>query len=50
VGTTGTLAYSATGVDGSWSVSNASSLDLYSIAPGNVFIAVGAAGANVSGK
>lgn len=50
VGTTGTLAYSTTGLDGSWSVANATSLDLHSIAPGNIFIAVGAAGTNVSGK
>lgn len=49
-GTVGTLAYSATGADGSWSVGNAGSIDLYSIVPGAVFIAVGAAGANVSGK
>ena len=50
VGTTGTIASSTTGADGSWSVSNATSLDLYSIVPGNVFIAVGAAGTNVSAK
>jgi hypothetical protein len=50
VGTAGTLAYSTTGADGSWSVGNAGSIDLYSIVPANVFIAVGAAGANVSGK
>jgi hypothetical protein len=49
-GTVGTLAYSATGADGSWSVGNAGSIDLYSIVPGAVFIAVGAAGANISGK
>jgi hypothetical protein len=50
VGTVGTLAYSSSGADGSWSVANAGSMDLYSIVPGDVFIAVGAAGANVSGK
>jgi len=50
VGTAGTLAYSSSGADGSWSVANAGSIDLYSIAPGDVFIAVGAAGSNVSGK
>lgn len=50
VGTTGTLAYSTTGADGSWAVSNAGSIELNSIAPGQVFIAVGAAGTNVSGK
>jgi hypothetical protein len=50
VGTAGTIAYSTTGEDGSWSVGNSGSIDLYSIVPGNVFIAVGAAGSNVSGK
>ena len=50
VGTTGTLAYSTTGIDGSWAISNAGVIDLNSIAPNLVFIAVGAAGANVSGK
>ena len=50
VGTAGTLAYSSSGADGSWSVANAGSIDLYSIVPGDVFIAVGAAGSNVSGK
>jgi photosystem II stability/assembly factor-like uncharacterized protein len=49
-GTAGTLAYSTAGTDGSWSVGNAGSIDLYAIAPADVFIAVGAAGANVSGK
>jgi len=50
VGTVGTLLYSTSGADGSWSASNAGSLDLYDISPADVFIAVGAAGANVSGK
>lgn len=50
VGTVGTLAYSNSGADGSWSVDNAGSMDLYSVVPGDVFIAVGAGGANVSGK
>jgi hypothetical protein len=50
VGTAGTQAYSTTGTDGSWSVGNTGSIDLNSIAPGDVFIAVGAAGTNVSGK
>lgn len=50
VGTAGTVAYSTSGADGSWSAANAGSVDLYSIVPSNVFIAVGAAGANVSGK
>jgi hypothetical protein len=50
VGTAGTVVYSSSGTDGSWSVGNAGSIDLYSIVPGDVFIAVGAAGSNVSGK
>ncbi len=50
VGTAGTLAYSATGADNSWLTANAGSVDLNSIAPNLVFIATGAAGANVSGK
>ena len=50
VGTAGTLLYSATGAAGSWAAGNAGSVDLYSIAPADVYIAVGAAGANVSGK
>jgi hypothetical protein len=50
VGTAGTQAYSSTGTDGSWSVGNTGSIDLNSIAPGDVTIAVGAAGTNVSGK
>lgn len=50
VGTAGTLAYSSTGDEGSWAISSAASIDLYGIAPNSVFIATGAAGANVSGK
>jgi len=50
VGTSGTLAYSLTGADGTWSTANAGSVDLYGLAPAGVFIAVGAAGANISGK
>ena len=50
VGTTGTVAYSATGEDGSWAVSSAGSIDLNSLAPNLVYIAVGDAGANVSVK
>lgn len=50
VGTAGTLAYSASGADGSWAISNAGSVDLNSIASNLVFIATGVAGANVSGK
>ena len=50
VGTAGTLAYSTTGADGSWSVGNSGVIDLYGIVPADVFIAVGAAGTNISGK
>lgn len=50
VGTTGTLAYSLTGANNSWAVSNAGVIELNSIASNDVFIATGAAGANVSGK
>lgn len=50
VGTAGMLAYSTTGVGGSWTTSNAGSADLNSLAPNQVLIAVGSAGANVSGK
>ena len=49
-GTSGTLAYSLTGADGTWHAGNAGSVDLYGLAPAGVFIAVGAAGANVSGE
>jgi len=50
VGTTGTLAYSETGLDESWLTSSAGVIDLNSLASNQVFIAVGAAGTNVSGK
>ena len=50
VGTTGVLAYSSTGADGSWATSNAGSIELKSISPNQLYIATGAAGANVSGK
>lgn len=52
VGTSGVNAYSSTGTDGSWlsSTTNAGSSDLNAIAPNLLYIAVGAAGANVSGK
>ena len=50
VGTTGTILYSTTGADGSWSTANAGTNDLNSIVPNTAFIAVGAAGANVSAK
>ncbi len=50
VGTNGSVAYSASGTDGSWALANEGSIDLNSIARNRVFIAVGAAGANISGK
>ncbi len=52
VGTSSVNAYSSTGADGSWlsSTTNAGSIDLNAIAPNLLYIAVGAAGANVSGK
>lgn len=50
VGTAGTVLYSTTGVNGSWTAAHAGTIDLYSIAPSAVYIAVGAAGANVSAK
>ena len=50
VGTAGMLAYSSTGLDGSWATSNAGSIDLNAIYPNLVFIATGVAGANASGK
>ena len=56
VGTSGVNAYSDTGADGSWlfSVTNAGSIDLNAIAPSlpptPLYIAIGAAGTNVSGK
>lgn len=50
VGTTGTIAYSTTGADGSWTTANAGSVDLHAIVAADVFIAVGPAGTNVSGK
>lgn len=50
VGTSGRLAFSVTGKDGSWGIYNAGAIDLNSIAPGQVFIAVGDGGTVVSGK
>lgn len=50
VGAAGTAAYSTTGAEGSWTVGNAGSSDLFGIAPGGVLMAVGVSGANVSGK
>jgi len=49
-GTTGTIVYSTTGLATSWSASNAGSSALNSIAPSDVFIAVGDDGAYVSAK
>ena len=50
IGTAGVVAYSSTGADGSWVTSSAGTNDLNSIAPNLLYIAVGAAGTNVSGK
>jgi hypothetical protein len=50
VGTNGLVAYSSTGLDGSWATSQEGSQDLNSISPNYLFIATGAAGANISVK
>ncbi len=50
VGTAGIVAYSSTGADGSWATSSAGINDLNAIVPNLLYIATGAAGANVSGK
>ena len=50
VGVAGTLLYSTVGAEGTWTAANVGSADLNSIVSGaGVFVAVGAAGANVSG-
>lgn len=54
VGTTGLIAYSTTGADSTWTTSSAGVIDLNAISPSlpptPLYIATGAAGANVSGK
>jgi len=50
VGTNGLVAYSQTGLDGTWATSQEGVQDLNSISPNYLFIAVGAAGANISVK
>ena len=50
VGTAGTVAYSATGLDGSWTTATEGSIDLNALVNNLVFIAVGDAGSNISGK
>ncbi|MEE8380050.1 MAG: YCF48-related protein [Gammaproteobacteria bacterium] len=51
VGTAGIVAYSSTGADGSWATSSAGTNDaLNAVVPNLLYIAVGAAGTNVSGK
>jgi hypothetical protein len=50
VGTNGLVAYSSTGLDGTWATTAEGVQDLNSIYPNYVFIATGAAGANLSGK
>lgn len=50
VGDNGTILYSTLGAEGTWSATHAGSASLLSVIPGSVFVAVGAAGANVSGR
>jgi len=49
-GEAGTIAYSTSGADGSWTLTSAGTSDLYDITGNGVFVAVGAAGATVSGR
>ena len=49
-GEAGTIVYSTSGADGSWTLSSAGTSDLYDITGGGTFVAVGAAGATVSGR
>lgn len=46
----GTIVFSDTGTNDSWTTTTAGTADLFGIASGGVFVAVGAAGANVSGR
>lgn len=50
VGDAGAVAYSTSGASDSWTVSKAGSTSLFSVTAGGVLVAVGEAGANVSGK
>lgn len=50
VGTTGAVIYNETGENGKWSTASETSQNLHSVTPGNVFMAVGAAGTNISTK
>jgi len=49
-GELGTIAYSTSGADGSWTLTSVGKSDLYGITGNGVFVAVGAAGATVSGR
>ena len=49
-GDLGTIAYSTSGADGSWTLTAAGSNALYGITANGTFVAVGAAGATVSGR
>jgi hypothetical protein len=49
-GDSGTIVYSSTGTNDSWTTTTAGSADLLGITSGGVFVAVGASGANVSGR
>jgi len=49
-GDAGTIVYSSTGANDSWTTTTAGSADLFGITSGGVFVAVGASGANVSGR
>ena len=49
-GDVGRIAFSSSGANDSWTLTTAGSSDLFGIAPGGVFVAVGVSGANVSGK
>lgn len=49
-GDAGIFAFSDSGANDSWTLTTVGSSDLFGIAPGGVFIAVGSSGANVSGK
>jgi len=50
VGGAGTILDSTIGSEGTWTESSAGTVDLNSIVAAKVFVAVGGAGANVSGR
>jgi hypothetical protein len=49
-GNSGTVVYSTSGAEGSWTLTSAGTSDLYGIMGNGTFVAVGAAGATVSGR